>query len=214
MIGPGGKLRGSDLIARMRERMPLLAWAVFGFLGASVVFAIWGVIFGLNANEERKGPDPYGEQDLAVLREDPLMHVASEGVVPNGENSEQISHYLCAVCDFFPTGISQSYTLKQEPSAALATVEKAAKAAGWTVVERACTREPAWATLVVEKNFPEFHTSTFFKVSVGAEAAGMNSQAEITHKHKRISAEDLGETDCLDEKWRNLPGGPASTGSG
>ncbi len=214
MIGPQGKLTGGDLIARMRNRMPLLAWATFGVLGASVLFTIWGVIFGLSANEKRKGPDPYGEQDLAVLRVDPLMHVASDGVVPNGENSEQISHYLCAICDFFPTGIQQSYTLKQEPSAALATVEKAAKAAGWAVVERTCTTEPGLATLVVEKNFPEFHTSTLFKVSVGADSANMHSQAEITHERKRIRAEDLGETDCLDEKWRNLPGRPASTGSG
>jgi hypothetical protein len=214
MIGPGGKLRGSDLIARMRERMPLLAWAVFGFLGASVVFAIWGVIFGLNANEERKGPDPYGEQDLAVLRVDPLMHFATEEVVPRGEPDEEISHYLCAICDFFPTGILQGYELKQEPSVALASVEKAAKSAGWTTVERKCTTDPALAILIVEKNFPEFHTSSLFEVNVGGESAGMRLRASITHKHKRISAEDLGETDCLDEKWRNLPGGPASTGSG
>lgn len=214
MIGPQGKMSGGDLIARMRDRMPLLAWAAFAVLGASVVFAIWGVIYGLNANEKRKGPDPYGEQDLAVLRVEPLMHFATEEIVPRGEPAEEISNYLCAICDFFPTGIQQSYTLKQEPSAALATVEKAAKAAGWTVVERTCTTKPNLATLMVEKNFPEFHTSTLFQISVEEETANMHSQAEITHERKRIRAENLGETDCLDEKWRNLPGGPASTGSG
>lgn len=187
--------------------MPLLAWATFGVLGASVLFAIWGVIFGLSANEKRKGPDPYGEQDLAVLRVDPLMHFATEEVVPRGEPDEEISNYLCAICDFFPTGILQSYDLKQEPSAALVAVEKTAKSAGWTIVERKCTADPALATLIVEKNFPEFHTSSLFEVNVGGESAGMRLRASITHEHQRIRAENLGETDCLDEKWRNLPGG-------
>lgn len=190
--------------------MPLIAWATYGILAASVLFAIWGVIYGLNANEKRKGPDPYGEQDLAVLRVDPLMNVASEGIVPKGDHREVISNYICVICDFFPTGILQSYTLNQEPSAALATVESVAKSSGWTVVERSCTTEPGLATLVVEKNFPEFHTSTFFKVSVGEESAGMHSRATITHDSKRIRAEDLGEADCLDNKWRNLPPVPAA----
>jgi hypothetical protein len=202
-----------DLIARMRARMPLLAWAVFALLGASVIFTIWGVIFGLNANEERKGPDPYGEQDLAVLRVDPLMRFASEGVVPQGEHREIISNYICAICDFFPTGILQGYDLNEEPSAAIASLERAAKSSGWTVVERSCTTEPAVAALVVEKNFEEFHTSTSFRVGVRDDGAGIHSRATITHERKRIRAGDLGEADCLDEKWRNLPA-PASTGSG
>jgi hypothetical protein len=194
-----------ELIRRMRERRPLTAWAALSLLGASVVFAIAAPLWVLATHEPRPtGPDPYGEQDLAVLREDPLMQVASEGVVPQGDHREVISNYICAICDFFPTGILQSYTLTQEPSAALTTVESVARSSGWTVVERGCTTEPRLATLVVEKNFPEFHTSTFFKVRVGEESAGMNSRATITHEHKRIRAGELAPADCLDEKWRDL----------
>jgi len=203
-----------DLIARMRARMPLVAWAALLFLVASVLFTIWAFRLWTNAEERRKGPDPYGEQDLAALRADPLMNVSNEQILPRGEPHENISNYICVVCDFFPTGIGQSYDLNDEPSAAIATLERTAKSSGWTVVERSCTTDPAVATLVVEKNFEDFHTSTLFEVSVQDDGAGVHAGATINHEHRRTRARRADSADCLDEKWRNLAGSPASTGSG
>lgn len=201
---------GSDLLARMRERRPLVAWAALMLLGASAVFVVGAPLWAYVTKEDRTGPDPYGPQDLAVLRQDPLMQMATDGVVPRGEGREVISEYICAFCDFFPTGILRGYNVLEEPSSALNTIERVAESTGWTTVERGCTTDPPAATLVVEKNFEEFHTSTLYRLTVGEQKAGIHSRATITHDHKRIRADDLGDVDCLDERWRNLPPVPAN----
>jgi hypothetical protein len=183
--------------------MPLTAWAAYLFFGGSVAFAIVLTVYSAATREERRGPDPYAEQDLAVLRPDPLMNVQSEGFTRTSQ-SDEISNYICAFCDFFPTGIHQSFELRQEPSAALATVERTARASGWTVVERRCSTEPGLASLVAEKNFEDFHTSVLFEASVGTRGTGMRSDAEITHEHEWIRTGELNRVDCLDERWREL----------
>lgn len=194
----------SQLVDAMRKRMPLTAWAAYLLFGGSVLFSIGITLYAMATKEDRTGPDPYAEEDLAVLRPDPLMNVQSEGFSRTSQ-SEVVSNYICAICDFFPTGLKQSFELRQEPSAALATVERAARQSGWTVVERKCTTEPALATLIAEKNFEEFHTSALFEVNVGGQGASMRSRASITHDRKWIRTKKLGRLDCLDEKWREVP---------
>jgi len=176
------------------------------FLAGSVVFTAIAAVVFFTTEDDRQGPDPYAQENLAILKKDPLVNLSSEGFSLTSQ-SEEIGLYICMICDYFGTGINQSFELRQEPSRAFGTIERTAQRSGWTVVGRQCPSDQGGATLTLKKNFADAHAEATFQIFIGKDLVppqgSMISMVDIEHGTSRIRAgQQMDRLDCLDDEWR------------